>query len=74
MIYIIIEYDLFEYGLICNDDEICRLFGNIDEIRRILKSDGMSFKTIKEAKDYRAIKPVFGNVKFYDVKKKKEVR
>ncbi len=74
MIYIIIEYDLFEYAYVRKNGEVYLISDNPVEIRKELKSKGMSFKTLKDAKEYRAINPVFGNVKFYDVKKKKEVR
>ncbi len=74
MIYIIIEYDLFEYAYVRKNGDVYLISDNAVEIRRELKSKGMSFKTLREAKEYRAESPVFGNVKFYDVKKKKEAR
>lgn len=81
MIYIIVEYGLFDYGYVSKNKSVLN-FRFFDEdvitipmlVRAVLKKDGLGFKTLKEAKEYRKEKPVFGNVKFYDVRNKKEVR
>jgi len=80
MIYIITQSEMFEYGYLNNQGNIVKfsIIGCSEDfaesVRVVLKHTGLGFKTIKEAKNYRAIIPVMENVKFYNSHSKKEVR